>query len=167
MNWCSKGDETEAEWQRGREHRDKVNLVKWDEMWGEVFWHFEWNWAEVGLVLSQTVRSAFFFFFFLNFGRFSRYGRFRPESGRIGPSRIRVGSRRHKSMKTTWDPRGTTRSNARATASPARRRVRHGCGTSGAASVLPMASVTLNSTSLGRKMSQKIKLPRTKNRMPK
>ena len=133
MNWCSKGDETEAEWQREREHRDKVNLVKWDEMWGEVFWHFEWNWAEVGLVLSQTVRSAFFFFWISAWiGRFGRYGRFRLESAWFRANRPESKPRRRELAKTTWDPRGTSRPDGRAAASPAcrhvppcRTRVRH------------------------------------------
>ena len=85
---------------------------------------FEWNWAEVGLVLSQTVRSAFFFFFF----------EFRPESadttdsgpsqldsGRIGPSRSCVGVSWRKPRGIHAARRGGMRPDARAAASPTRR----------------------------------------------
>ena len=110
MNWCSKGDETEAKRQRGRRNRGREaerhraqRQSEWDEMWGEVFWRFEWNWAEVGLVLSQTVRSGFFFFWISAWiGCFGRYGRFRPKSAWFG-SRWRASKpRRLASAKTTW-----------------------------------------------------------------
>ena len=50
-------------------------------------------------------------------------GSSRPESARVGARRSRIGSRRRASVKTTWDPRGPTRPDARAAVFPARRRV--------------------------------------------
>ena len=71
-----------------------------------------------------------FFFYFLNFGRNRLFrpipadsGPSRPESARVGARRSRIGSRRRASVKTTWDPRGPTRPDARAAASLARRHV--------------------------------------------
>ena len=120
------GDETEAESTETKWVRRNVRRV---------FWRFEWNWAEVGLVLSKTVRSGFFFFFF-NFGLNRLFRPIRPiqadmadsgpswpDSAGVDTCRSCVGSHWRASVKTTWDPRGPTRPNARAAASPARRRV--------------------------------------------
>ena len=105
-----------------------------------------WNWAEVRFrYKSNTAFCTFFFFFFwisariVRFGRYSRYGRFKPESAQIRMNRPESEPHRRESAKSTWNPRGTTRPDARAAPSPARRRVlprRTWCGTSGATSVL-------------------------------
>ena len=133
INWVS------AEWlsvsqpqgRRNRGREAETSEVR-DEMWGEVRAYvlaFVWNWAEVGF--RNKSNGAFCtFFFFLNFGLN------RPFQARVGPSRSHVDSRRRESAKSTWNPCGTTRPDARAVASPARRRVGRGCGTSGVASVL-------------------------------
>ena len=93
-------------------------------------------------MLSKTVRSGFFFFFEFRpkstvSADMADSGPSQPDSARIGVRRSCVGSRQRASVKTTWDPRGTTRPDPRAAASPARRRVGRECGTSGAVSVLP------------------------------
>ena len=99
----------------------------------------------------RCVLGFFFFFFFFwisaGIGCFGRYrpipadlGRYRPIQARVGPNRLasarveavsarvgarrsRIGSRRRASVKTTWEPRGPTRPDARAAASLARRHV--------------------------------------------
>ena len=89
-----------------------------------MFWRLCETGLKQGLEISQTVHSApFFFFEFQPESVVSvDLGRFRPESK----------PRRHESEKITWNPRGTTRWDVQATASPARRcvpprwtRVRH------------------------------------------
>ena len=127
--WIEAAKETKQR-QRGREHRDKVNLVKWDEMWGEVFWHFEWNWAEVGLVLSQMVRSAFFFFF-LNFGLNRPFRPIRPIQARVGPI----------PGESAWVEAASAQVGENHVGSTWHDAVGRGCGTPGAASVLPRLSL--------------------------
>ena len=77
--------------------------------------------------------SFFFFEFRLESAVSAETGRFRPESARFRTNRPESEPHRRESAKSTWNPRGTMRPDARATAS---RRVGRRCGTSGAASVL-------------------------------
>ena len=99
------------------------------------------NWAEVGFRYKSNGAfcTFFFFFFFFEFRLESAVsaetGRFRPESARFRTNRPESEPHRRESAKSTWHDaaRGTTRPDARATAS---RRVGRRCGTSGAASVL-------------------------------
>ena len=120
MNWCSEGDKTEAERQRAQ-RQSELSEVRRNVRRGVLA--FEWNWAEVGLVLSQTVRFAFFFFFFWISAWIGWYGRFRPKSAQFRANRPESKLRWRESAKTTWDPCGTTRLDARAAASPACRLV--------------------------------------------
>ena len=154
MNWSSELSECRVaecltatretkQRQRGKEHKEAKRQR--DEMWGEVKAYvlaFVWNWAEVGFRYKSNgaFYTFFFFFFFWISARivcFGRYGRFKPESARFRANRPESEPRRRESAKSTWNPRGTTRPDTRVAASPARRRVGLGCGTSGVASVLP------------------------------
>ena len=128
---------------RGREA--ETSEVR-DEMWGEVRAYvlaFMWNWAEVGFRNKSNGAFCTFFFFFFEFRPESAVSAdmadsspSRPDFGRIGPSRSRVGVSRQKACGIHVARRGRTRGQwcpLRVTAS---RCVGRGCGTSGAASVL-------------------------------
>ena len=112
---------------------------------------FEWNWAEVGLVLSQTVHSAFFFFF-LNFGlnRLIRpiqaqVSSIPGESARVEAASAWVGENHVGSMRHDAAGCGQTRGQQRPLRVASSRCVGCGCGTPGAASVLPRLLVSIPS----------------------
>ena len=112
--------------QRGREHTSTE--TKWVRRnVRSVFW-----------ISVKTVRSGvFFFFFFLNFGRNRLFRLFRPipaDSGRFRPIQARVGPNRLASARVEAESArvGASRRNPRGI-----HVARRGCGTSGAASVLP------------------------------
>ena len=98
--------------QRGREAESTE--TKWVRRnVRRVFWRFEWNWAEVGLVLSKTVRSGFFFFFFFEFLPESAVSADTADSGpsRLALARVEAVSARVGENHMAW--RGRTRGQRR------------------------------------------------------
>ena len=133
---------------RGREAESIETSEVRDEMWGEVRAYvlaFVWNWVEVGFRYKSNGAYCTFFFIWISawIVCFGRYNRFRPELARFRANRPESEPRQHESAKSTWNPRGTMRRDARAEASPARRRVGRGCGTSSAVSVLHSYKFTM------------------------
>ena len=111
---------------------------------------FEWNWAEVGFsIKSDGAFCNIFFFFFFEFQPESAdtadSGPSRPNSGRIGPSRSCVGASRRKPRGIHVAQRGWTRGQRRPLLVASSRYVGRGCGTPGAASVLPRLLVSIPS----------------------
>ena len=141
---AAKGDETEAERQRAQ-RQSELSEVRRNVRRGVLA--FEWNWDEVGLVLSQTVHFAFYYYFFFNFGLNWPFRPIRPIQARVGPipgesARVEAASARvgENNVGSTWHDtagRCRTRGQRHPLRVAASRRVRHGCGTSGAATVLP------------------------------
>ena len=137
--WIEAANWVSAEWlsvsqPQGRQNRGreaKSTKRQRDEMWGEVKAYvlaFVWNWAEVGFRYKSNgaFYTFFFFFFFWISARivcFGRYGRFRPDSARIGPSWSRIGASRLKARGIHMARRSGTQLDAWAMASPVHRRV--------------------------------------------
>ena len=116
------------------------------------------NWAEVGFRYKSN--SAFcipFFFFFFPPARIVRFGRFRPESVRIGPSGSCVGASWLKTRGIPVARRGRTCGQRRPRRVAVPRRIRRGCGTSGAASVLYRFPVILLKIGLNQTGSKVLK----------